>query len=302
MSNESTNRPCPVCGSADSSRVFAEANYDPAQLDQYAFASRKLPEYMHHRLIECPQCTLLYANPVPEISSLHEAYRDAAFDSGEEARCASRTYIKLVRRYLRDLPDRVGALDIGTGDGAFLERLLETGFSDVQGVEPSSAPIAAADASVRPLIHQGLFTEDLYPDDRFRLVSCFQTIEHVPDPLGLCRTVRRILKPGGALILVGHNRQSWTASLLGRKSPIFDIEHLQLFSFSSMQRLLREAGFSRCLVRPIVNQYPSHYWLKLFPSPPSLKVGLIAASKRLGIGYIPIAMPVGNMVGIGYAD
>ena len=41
------SRTCPLCGSADRSQVFAEEAYDPRQLGQFAFASRKLPEYRY---------------------------------------------------------------------------------------------------------------------------------------------------------------------------------------------------------------------------------------------------------------
>jgi hypothetical protein len=61
---EMVSRDCPVCSSADASRVFAEANFDFARLDRFAFASRKLPEYMHYRLVSCSDCDLLYASPL----------------------------------------------------------------------------------------------------------------------------------------------------------------------------------------------------------------------------------------------
>jgi hypothetical protein len=43
------NRYCPVCNSNNQSKVFAEADFalNLNQLDSFAFASRKLPEYMH---------------------------------------------------------------------------------------------------------------------------------------------------------------------------------------------------------------------------------------------------------------
>src|SRR4051812_23654616 len=121
-------RSCPVCGSEDASRVFAESNFDPSKLDEFAFASRKLPEYMHHRIIACPVCDLLYASPVPPREDLFDAYEAAAFDSGVEAHHAARTYRRFLKAICRRLPDRVGALDIGTGDGAFLEELVDFGF------------------------------------------------------------------------------------------------------------------------------------------------------------------------------
>ena len=59
---EWVDRECPLCASADTSHVFAEANIDLSKLDGFAFASRKLPEYMHPRLIECSGCGILYGS------------------------------------------------------------------------------------------------------------------------------------------------------------------------------------------------------------------------------------------------
>src|SRR5438552_293082 len=147
---EMVARACPVCGSTDASHVYAEVNFDVAKLDEYAFASRKMPEYMHHRLIECPVCDLVYANPVPTLDTLSSAYNEAAFDSAEEARHAARTYGSFLPAIASRLPDRSGVLDIGTGDGVFLGQLLSRGFNGVMGVEPSTAPIAAAKPKIRP--------------------------------------------------------------------------------------------------------------------------------------------------------
>lgn len=65
MTAELTSRPCPVCGLSEESQPFAEANVDSSQLDEFAFASRKMPEYMHWRLWLCGRCDLVYASPAP---------------------------------------------------------------------------------------------------------------------------------------------------------------------------------------------------------------------------------------------
>jgi SAM-dependent methyltransferase len=273
---------------------------DAARLDAFAFASRKLPEYMHHRLIECPTCDLLYASPVPSSEELAEAYEAAAFDSGAEARYAARTYGGFLPGICRELPDRGAALDIGTGDGAFLQELLAAGFKDVVGVEPSSAPIAAAPVSVRPLIRQGLFRPEDFEAQRFSLITCFQTMEHLDDPLAVFRGALTLLKPGGALFLIGHNRRAASARLLGRKSPIYDVEHLQLFSKASARRMMSEAGYERVRVRAFVNRYPLHYWMKLLPLPVGVKRGLMRAARAVWIGHVPIPLPAGNMAVIGF--
>ncbi len=294
------DRVCPICGTGEFAKVFAESTVDARKLNEFAFASRKVPEYMHHRLMLCGKCDLLYADPVPAPEELSVAYRDAAFDSGEEAGFAARTYGRLLPAIERRLPDKVGALDIGTGDGAFLRELLSRGFSEVRGVEPSSAPIAAADAALRPLIRHGIFKASDEAEGSLSLITCFQTIEHLSEPLAVCRDALRLLKPGGAMLIACHNRRAMTNRLLGRRSPIFDVEHLQLFSPASAIRLLETAGFGDVNAATYVNRYPAHYWARLFPMPGGIKPGLIKAMRSVGVGHIALPMPAGNMAVVGY--
>jgi hypothetical protein len=74
--------------------------------------------------------------------------------------------------------------------------------------------------------------------ESLNLVTCFQTFEHLADPLAMCGDAFHLLKPGGAVLFVGHNRRAVSARILGRRSPIFDIEHLQLFSPASVRRMV----------------------------------------------------------------
>jgi SAM-dependent methyltransferase len=289
-------RACPLCGSTDDSTVLAESTIDESGLDAFAFSSRKLPEHMHHRLVECPVCTLVYASPVPDAASLAHAYDGAAFDSGVEARYASRTYAELVRPLLAGLPQPVKVLDVGTGDGVFLERLLELGVDDATGIEPSAAPIAAAAAHVRERIVHDVFRPELFAPGTFSLITCFQTIEHVPDPLVFCRGAARLLAPGGALVLVCHDRRSLANRAMGRRSPIYDIEHVQLFDPRSARALLSRAGFTEIAAQSIRNRYPIAYWTRLAPIPRALKSPLIAQLERGRVGRTAVSLPVGNLV------
>jgi SAM-dependent methyltransferase len=293
-------RPCPVCGSRDQSHIFAEPHFNMDQLGDFAFASRKTPEYMHYRLVECPSCDLLYANPLPTLKALAQAYHQASFDSSQEAHFAARTYGRNLLKFMSALPEKKGALDIGTGDGAFLEELLSRGFQDVQGVEPSKAPIEASRPDVKPLIRHGLFNPKNYKKNSLNLMTCFQTLEHLYDPLVMAQGAHRILKKGGALFVVGHNRRSLSARILGTKSPIFDIEHLQLFSPDSLRIFLEKTGYERVRVWPIFNAYPIRYWIKLLPFPRAMKPALIQSLKFIGLGSLPMALPAGNLAAVGF--
>ncbi len=254
---------------------------------------------MRLRLVGCRTCDLVYASPVPSPEALSRAYETAAFDSAEEARYAARSYAEQLRDLVTKLPDRHGALDIGTGEGAFLSELLTMGFSDVGGVEPSSAPIAAADPEVAGLIEHDVFHTGVREPGSLSLVTCFQTIEHVPDPAELVRDAVDLLKPGGVLALVCHNRRAPVNRALGLRSPIIDIEHMQLFSPRSVGELLTRAGLREVVHRPIRNRYPVRYWARLTPLPERVQAAVNGALERTGIAGRPLTLPVGNLLAWG---
>ena len=293
---ELLERTCPICGTNARAREYYPAKIDESRLNEFAFSSRKIPEHMHFRLLQCGECDVMYANPAPAAETLGAGYEQAAYDSDVEATYAADTYAHyLVERVLPKLRLRQGAMDIGTGNGAFLRDLLANGFTDVCGVEPSTAPIAAAKPEIRPLIRHGMFKASDFAPASFSLISCFQTIEHVHDPLDLVKDVFGLLRPGGAAYLVSHNYRSLQAKILREWSPIIDVEHLQLFSVESVRRLLAKAGFEQIEVFPIANRYPLNYWLRLLPLGKRPKELLGDALRSVGAAELPIPLRAGNL-------
>ena len=169
----------------------------------------------------------------------------------------------------------------------------------MEGVEPSDAPRRSARASIRPLIHEGLFSPEVFEGRRFDLITCLQTIEHVHEPLALCRDAWSLLEDGGALFIVCHNRRAASAKLLGRHSPIFDVEHLQLFSPRSLRQLLSESGFTNVSVRPVLNSYPIRYWARLAPIPTGMKAKTLEALDGRP-GSLRLMLPAGNVAAWGF--
>jgi SAM-dependent methyltransferase len=255
---------------------------------------------MHPRYVECDSCNVAYADPVLAAEGLEAAYDHAAFDSKEEAEYASRTYQDLVRKLSPRLPHARSALDIGTGEGSFLDRLLELGFSRVRGVEPSAAAILAASDRVRPLIVHGTFERGKLDHERFDLVTCFQTIEHVSEPAELCREAFEAVVPGGAFLLICHDRSALLNRTLKHLSPIMDVEHLQLFTRRSACELLERTGFTSVAATSFSNRYPLHYWLKLAPAPRRLKKAMVARARRGPLGSLALSLPVGNLAVVGF--
>ena len=254
---------------------------------------------MHYKMVVCELCDVAYANPAPDIQWLHDQYVNADFDTVSESRDAAQTHGRLIRSMLHRLPDIERVLDIGAGDGALLDVLRGIGFSQVEGVEPSEGPLRAASDENQKAIHQGFFSEMDFAVGKYSLVTCFQAVEHVEDVKALTQSVFRLLKPGGLFLIVCHNFRALSARLLKQRSPIFDVEHLQLFSPASLRYLLDDAGYEDIMIAPFSNRYPLDYWFKLVPMPTKLQdLGqrLLYVTK---LSQLYVSLRAGNLYGCG---
>ncbi len=294
-----TLRPCPGCGNSDDTHELYPQRLDLSRVDAMSYSSRKEPEYMSLRMVVCPGCDLLYAPHVPSSSFLADAYAETEYDSDVEARYAAASYAESLGRFLERLPDRDSALEIGAGNGSFLEHLRQMGFANVTGIEPSRKAANAAAPELRPSIRIESFDPTKLPRAHFSLVVANQTLEHVEDPYRLLAAIRALLKPGGAVMIVSHDYRHWLMRLLGARSPIIDIEHLQVFSRGSLARALARAGFAVPAVESFKNRYPLHYWVRLLPLPRGIKRPLhtwLRSRSGAWLGGAEIRLGVGNML------
>ncbi|MBX3015329.1 MAG: class I SAM-dependent methyltransferase [Caldilineaceae bacterium] len=89
-------------------------------------------------------------------------------------------------------------LDIGSGAGNMAHHLAH--YGTVIGLDPNPRPLAVA--SQRGLTAlQGSGDNLPFPDSAFDLVTLLDTIEHIPDEFGVLEECRRVLKPGGKLLI-----------------------------------------------------------------------------------------------------
>lgn len=296
-----STRSCPICHAGpERAIVFLEKNFDASRISTYSFASRKQPEFMCHRLVQCQACDLVYVDQPPGDDELAQAYHAADYDSSEEADDAAVAYIEAIRPILQKLPQRQRALEIGTGTGVFLKHLYQGGFTELVGVEPSTAAIRAAPEERRSWIREGVFREEDFEPSSFDLICCFMTMEHVHDPRVVAEAALRLLRPGGAFVTIVHDYRSLVNRTLGRRSPIIDIEHMQLFSNGSIRALYERAGYTDVSAHAFVNTYALSYWNRLLPIPASIKGIAAKALQTSGLGRLKAAMNVGNMIAAGF--
>ena len=292
------NVQCILCRTTEFEQELYPSNVTEADLNTAVFSARRLPDKLHGRVVRCQKCGLVYTNPQVDTEYLSKLYERSTYTYEGEEYYIRRTYKRELGRLLPMLRDRstpLSYLDIGCGNGFMLQAAKELGFADPWGVEPSTHAIERAHPSVQGLILQGMFSLSLLGEKRFDAISCFQALDHIPDPASFVEEVFRALKPGGAVLFVNHNIASLTARILKERCPMIDIEHTFLHTPSTMRSLFEREGFVDIRIHSVRNDYPLHYWAHLLPAPAWLKKPVMRVLRRSFLGRIVLPLYAGNL-------
>lgn len=126
-------------------------------------------------------------------------------------------------------------LDVGCAGGEFLNYARKFGW-DVQGYEWSELPNNRYEA---PII-SGVPLNGVFQENTFDLITLWAVLEHVMSPMVMLKELHRILKPGGAIIILVTNLYSIPAWFM-RKDDI--PRHVNIFSKHSLSLALAANNF-----------------------------------------------------------
>lgn len=177
-------------------------------------------------------------------------------------------------------------LDIGCGSGYFL-RALEPENWERFGVENGKS---AAEFASRWLgkdrIFPGTIIEAGFQDSFFDVVTFWSVLEHTNEPRKNLMEVRRILRPGGSLIIQVPNADSYQARWFGGQWFALDApRHRYHFSVRTLAHLLSEIGFQ---IYRTTNWSKAH---NLHAFRQSLKTTLRAGDSHLRFALFCLSIP-----------
>ncbi len=146
-------------------------------------------------------------------------------------------------------------LDVGCGSGDMVAAMACLGMES-EGVEPSRyAATKATEAGLK--VTCGLLHDAAFPNAAFDAVSMFHVLEHTPDPIEVLRECRRILKPGGELVIGVPNFDSLVFALVGKGWVGLQLpSHVQHFSPTSLRIAADRAGLAVGLIE--TESFPEH--------------------------------------------
>lgn len=164
-----------------------------------------------------------------------DAERHRAVDQAEATSWWYRTRNDMLVDFLDDVGGVPTLWDVGAGSGLVARHLVRHGV-DVVAVEPGATGAQLAAEAGVPTLCSTLEALDL-PDASIGAIGLFDVLEHVEDRPTLLRTIRRVLAPGG-LLVVTVPAYTWLWS------GADDVAGHQLrYRASTLRRELAAAGF-----------------------------------------------------------
>lgn len=233
-----------------------------------------------HQLKRCPKCNL-FQKGVLESNEVYEGDYHDCYSSRKRSKEITAS-IRLAS-ITKDLATERGSiphvLDIGCSVGATVKAAEDMGW-DATGVDVSQGAIDFChDRGLD--CHKIDGTALPFDDNTFDLVTNWHVIEHVSDVRETLAEWRRVLKPGGAMILETPDSTCWKARRLGAEYRKFwPPEHLYTFDQANLSSILQTAGFELLPSRLIgkASALPAHLTLYALAYR-----GLRAAYRKLGV-------------------
>lgn len=248
---------CCVCGPAP--RETVATAYD------YEYRSSRQPWIY----VRCSGCGLVFLEERPTAAELPRIYPPHyySFDEGKRsnplvAKLRGRLEAGKARQFAEHVakPD-ARVLDVGSGDGRFLEVLRSAGPPGwrLEGLDIDSGAVERGRAKGLTMHRARLEDFDGHREG-YDLIVLMQVLEHVSDPRDTCRRIRRLLAPGGVFAIetpdvAGFDERLFRDGLWGGYHVP---RHWNLFTPENLSRLLEEEGFETLEKRPLVS---TSFWI-----------------------------------------
>ena len=191
----------------------------------------------------CQNCSHIYVSPQPNEKFYKKYYGKSytnEFDIPEEhEKHRENVFNKTIQAINHYTGHKGDLLDIGAGFGGFLKKAQSSGWN-VHGLEFNQARYEMCRKSFPSLPNSNFKCSNIenagYEDSSFDVVVLINVIEHVKNPIDICKRAFDMLKPGGCLII------RWPQFTF-RNSLQSAPEHLHGYTGQSIRHLLINLNF-----------------------------------------------------------
>jgi dolichol-phosphate mannosyltransferase len=219
----------------------------------------------HPWLVRCRRCRLMRAQPQPSAEELEAIYGEhyfdewgATFDQASLEAMKRKTFRRLVAplatKHVR------ASLDVGCGLGYTMDQAREQGW-DAYGLDVSTTAVRSTLARHPDRVVCGS-AEDLDQANLprpFDLVTMFDVLEHLRDPIEVLRKVRHVLAADGMLLVSTIEASGLVPRVLGAGWFHIHRAHLWYFTRDALARMFDRAGLEVVEIRTATKHFTGRY-------------------------------------------
>ena len=210
---------CPLCGNEEAKDQFV--------LDRFS-------------VVRCSFCDFLYVSNVLSAVAIQNMYQEG-YDNVRHIhgqRVNASVNINILGSLIPGIRNK-SLLDVGSGYGFLLQSASRRYGMQVKGVELSLAERNYAQEKLGVKTYKDI--SQLPKNERFDVVTAFEVIEHVRDPVPFVNALIERVNNGGYLIIATDNFESEVVRRLGRGFPKWiPHEHISYFSPKTLGLLLNK--------------------------------------------------------------
>lgn len=231
-----------------------------------------------YSLYQCFKCGLQFVDHKFSTDELSGFYSERYFNDNEGDGFGDYIFEKKAIEYnakyrlksMKSLAlDAKTLIDVGCGMGFFLD--VAKNFYTVSGVEISQYASSYARNELNLNVLTGTLDQTHLPSSSFDIVTMWDVIEHIDDPMSLMKDAMRILKPNGILVFSTPNVDSFMCKLQRKAWRLYDFPyHLGCFSVRTAKHILKECNFELIKINDLKEwhslQYLSHGLNAYYPN------------------------------------
>jgi len=232
--------------------------------DTEIYHRERLPYFeqmLDFQIVRCRQCSLVYTNP--RLADHNATYLYGSDFNPEQIEAHAHAKQNVFERALNEIttlyqsnpqPDETShsptLLDVGCGSGHFVSLARKHNFR-ASGIEPTTASARYATEILNVPVHIGPIADIELPPQSIDIITAWDVIEHVADPLAVMQRCVTWLRPGGIMAL-RFPSSTWQKikglilhNLLASRRPVFSpTMHLYFFNVRTFSQMAHKVGLT----------------------------------------------------------
>jgi SAM-dependent methyltransferase len=200
-------------------------------------------------LCKCIKCNCFFLSPSPTIQQICDAYNDSYYGLNENkfSDCTEKILdffrFQRARTVMRHIKTPANVLDIGCGNGQFLQMLIKYNYK-CYGIEMSPVSVNRSLRIPGINLKLGELCEDDFEESFFDVVTMWHVFEHLHNPKKILTIIQKIIKRGGYVMVSLPNIDSFQSRLFkGKWLHLDPPRHLFYFGSSDLINIMKTFGF-----------------------------------------------------------